>query len=242
MKIGITGTSSGMSDEQKFSFETLMEQLTPDELHEGCCIGVDSEAYIYAKERSIFTVGHPGFYAKNPDDLSKRDIRQRDCMMEATNHFARNRNIVNTSDIMIGIPYKLDGIGGTNYTINYARTKMKPIYIIHRDGKIENIHIMMPTNFTYIDSSIAPFSISRISDNLFICKLNETLSINAFKIPKRVVINLVSYSLSDREEILGEYGYRRDISNNFFDSHDETVGYISNFKIAELIIKSKFKI
>jgi hypothetical protein len=137
MKIGITGTRSGMSPEQKIQFIKLIDKLKPTSFIDGCCIGVDEETYLIVKEMGIQTIGRPGYSALTQENINEfRSVYQRDIMHMAQTHFARNRDIVKESDIMIAIPYELNGKGGTNYTIDYSIKMKKPLYIILRNGEI----------------------------------------------------------------------------------------------------------
>lgn len=136
-KIGITGTRLGMSEQQKKKFLDLIAELKPDVFIDGCCIGVDEECFLLVKEMEIQTVGRPGYSALTNESINlNRSQYQRDIMHPSKTHFARNRDIVDESDIMIAIPYELNGKGGTNYTIDYAIKRRKPLFIILRDGEL----------------------------------------------------------------------------------------------------------
>jgi hypothetical protein len=136
MKLGITGTRTGMSDAQRKEFNDLLVFLKPDALIDGCCVGVDEECFLLARNFKIKTIGRPGYSALTQENINEfRSIYQRDVMHMAKTHFSRNKDIVDESDIMIAIPYELGGKGGTNYTIAYAIKMKKPLYIILRDGQ-----------------------------------------------------------------------------------------------------------
>lgn len=142
MKLGITGTRSGMSPEQKVKFLELIEELKPDVFIDGCCVGVDEECFLLVKDLLLVTVGRPGYSALTQEEINNnRSVYQRDKMYPSKTHFARNRDIVNESDVMIAIPYELGGKGGTNYTIDYAIKVGKPLYIILRDGATKTHNI-----------------------------------------------------------------------------------------------------
>ena len=59
-------------------------------------------------------------------------------MHEPRQYHERNRNIVDATDILVATPKENKGDiyrGGTWYTINYAVSKGKPVYIIWPDGR-----------------------------------------------------------------------------------------------------------
>lgn len=134
MILGITGTRSGMSELQRSIYITFIRHHKPEKQIDGCCVGVDSEAFEIAMKEGIFTIGKPGYSARNPKDLTLRDNEPRDEMHEPKPHFVRNRDIVNECDYLIAMPYILGARGGTNYTINYARKVGKKMLIILRGG------------------------------------------------------------------------------------------------------------
>jgi hypothetical protein len=135
-KIGITGTRSGASDEQLVSLGHLMGSVIAREptveLHHGDCVGVDLQAAIFASKMDIHTVCHP------PVDESLRANHKSDTILPQLNHFARNRNIVDASDILIVIPYQDEWQprGGTWYTHDYAVKKGVDVATIEQSGTI----------------------------------------------------------------------------------------------------------
>jgi hypothetical protein len=57
-------------------------------------------------------------------------------------HFARNRDIVNECDVLIGTPpYQAiitkETKGGTAYTVNYAAKQGKPALVVYPDGSVD---------------------------------------------------------------------------------------------------------
>jgi len=120
MIIGFTGTRSGMSERQKDFLKRLIEQLQPiTKVLHGGCIGADMEFHEICKDytREVY----PGHSSSNPLDLSNRgDYKDADVIHSSQTHFKRNRDIVDSSDILIGAPYSDIKTGGTWYTIKYA--------------------------------------------------------------------------------------------------------------------------
>lgn len=134
MKIGVTGTRSGMNKRQKKEFTELLSDLLIDcmannengEFHHGDCVGVDVEAAKIAKKLGYIVVCHPPV----KDEL--RAYHNSDEIREPKSYFARNRNIVDETDVLIVVPYQdsHQSHGGTWYTHDYAVKKDKPRHII----------------------------------------------------------------------------------------------------------------
>jgi hypothetical protein len=150
MKIGFTGTRNGMTDAQRSKFQELVLlglSDTPTEFRHGSCKGCDVQAARYL--RSIFNEWHERFGSiatirivalPGPDGDPCQEISGVDDeTLPGKTHFARNRDIVNASDLVIGCPPS-DGwmnTGGTFYTLDYAIKKGKPTWVIWPDGRVE---------------------------------------------------------------------------------------------------------
>lgn len=132
MKIGVTGTRFGCTAEQLYQLTGLIQNLKmiDSELHHGDCIGVDAEAHAIARTLEMDVIIHP------PIDEKLRAFCKGDFSLLAKTHFSRNRDIVNISDILIGVPKAMIELpsGGTWYTINYARKQKKRYIVIWPDG------------------------------------------------------------------------------------------------------------
>jgi len=137
-KIGITGTRNGMNVDQLESFQERMKTIydisserhpgvrrRPIELHHGDCVGVDVETAQIATGLGIKTVCHP------PVDQRLRAHHKSDVILEQKTHFARNRDIVDSVDILFVLPLqdKWQSRGGTWYTHDYAKKKGVPFEI-----------------------------------------------------------------------------------------------------------------
>ena len=129
MKIGITGTRSGMNDRQMIALIDLLESYYVDgiEFHHGDCIGVDLEAAVIAKETKYRVICHPPI----KDEL--RAYHESDETRSPLSYFARNRNIVNETDLLVVVPYQNEhqDHGGTWYTHDYALKVGKPVFVIY---------------------------------------------------------------------------------------------------------------
>jgi hypothetical protein len=131
MKIGVTGTRSGMDKDQYEAVYAYLKQiitqeygyLQPNEieLHHGDCLGVDIQVARIAKDLGCKIVCHPPI----KDEL--RGFFPSDETREPKSYFARNRNIVDETELLIVVPYQKEhqDHGGTWYTYDYATKKNK---------------------------------------------------------------------------------------------------------------------
>lgn len=114
--IGITGTANGWTDIQHDIVRAVLIEHG-GELHQGGCDGVDEQASQLAATFGYRVTTHPD----DPIDET-----------------AHNREIVDASDLLIGVPYgdeEWPG-SGTWYTINYAREVGVPVLVIGPTGRI----------------------------------------------------------------------------------------------------------
>lgn len=130
--IGITGRRDGCNDKQLTDLKNLLNQYKflnregDVYLHHGDCIGVDTEAHDIGRELGFNIIIHPPI----KDDC--RAFNKSHFIHEEKTYFKRNRYIVDSCDIVIGVPptnYDV-GKGGTWYTINYAIKRKVPLVII----------------------------------------------------------------------------------------------------------------
>lgn len=145
MKIGFTGTRNPITAAQQTAIRELLycNQGNHWEFHHGACKGADSYAAIEAYALNYHTVAHPGKSANGGDNEWLCPIAlEHSCeVRETKQHFARNRDIVNESQMLIACPQHREPItkatrGGTAYTICYARDHGKPIFIVWPNGEI----------------------------------------------------------------------------------------------------------
>lgn len=133
MRVGFTGTRDGMTAEQAAVFEGFVP--LPTEFHHGSCKGADIEAAMIV--RKIFMVHVPIICHPGPDgDPCQYESGVDDLRHAPKTHFARNRDIVNQTDMLIACPCDMSeqSRGGTWYTVNYAKKVGKPVTIIWPDG------------------------------------------------------------------------------------------------------------
>lgn len=128
MKIGVTGTRSGMNEKQRKEVVSFLE-LHSGELHHGDCVGVDIEVAEIAKSLGYKIVKHP------PEKTELQANHASDEERQPFSHFKRNRNIVDECDFLLVVPYQdaWQSNGGTWYTHDYCckkkgSEKIKVIY------------------------------------------------------------------------------------------------------------------
>lgn len=127
MKIGVTGTRSGMTLEQFADVHVFLAQTNGAELHHGDCVGVDVEVAEMAQQLGYKIVCHP------PEKSDLRAWFTSDETRECFSYFKRNRNIVDECDLLIVVPYQTEPQteGGTWYTHDYAVKTSKPLKIFY---------------------------------------------------------------------------------------------------------------
>ena len=135
MRVGFTGTRYGMTDEQKVRFASLLATLGATEFHHGDCVGADDQAAAMAScNPKCRIICHP------PVDVTHRAYNKKSHEIRPPKtHFARNRDIVNETDILIATPLQAEhqSQGGTWYTIDFAMKMGKVVHIICPDGRIK---------------------------------------------------------------------------------------------------------
>lgn len=142
MRIGFTGTQSGMTSEQLQALRGVWASLhraghTATELHHGDCVGADAQAHalwsLGAPERPV--VIHP------PDVSFKRAwcSSARTTVLRPAPYLTRNRAIVDATWVLCAAPRELDEAlsSGTWSTVRYARRIERAVAIVRPDGKVE---------------------------------------------------------------------------------------------------------
>ncbi len=119
MKVGVTGTRSGMTQVQTEQVKLILAELKGTQLHHGDCVGADAEVAELARELGYQIVCHP------PEKSDLRAWVPADEMREPFSYFRRNRNIVDECDVLLVVPYQTSHQpnGGTWYTYDYAVKK-----------------------------------------------------------------------------------------------------------------------
>ncbi len=141
MIVSFTGTSRGMTAEQKVALAQLLAELQPSELHHGDCVGADTEcadiaAALVPRPKII---AHPGQNANVDDQSLLARSAHNDLVLAPKTHFARNRELVDRlvgADLLIAAPFDSQpvALGGVAYTINHCRKRMKRFVVVWPDG------------------------------------------------------------------------------------------------------------
>lgn len=136
MNIGVTGTRFGANPTQLsliYSFLSEANLQEYGELHHGDCIGVDIEVASMARQLGYRIVCHPPLLNEHRGNFGGDEMR------EELSHFARNRNIVNSTSLLLVVPQQNEWqkYGGTWYTNDYALKVGKPRIIFFPNGTIE---------------------------------------------------------------------------------------------------------
>jgi len=126
MKIGFTGTRNEITTKQfddLFHFINQLENVTM--CHHGDCVGADATFHDICESLGLPITIHP------PVEDKLRAWKKSDLIEEPKTYLVRNRMIVDSSDLLIGVPRAMkETRGGTWYTINYAKKKGVPQEII----------------------------------------------------------------------------------------------------------------
>lgn len=137
MNVGMTGTREGMTDAQKKTFYGLLTGMFTDKensiFHHGDCIGADSDGHDIAKLIGYTIWVHP------PEKDEVRAFKKGDYIEGTKGYFARNRDIVDCSSILLATPVTNFETpkGGTWYTIRYAAKVGVKCIIIWPNGIME---------------------------------------------------------------------------------------------------------
>lgn len=144
MHIGFTGTRLGMTKAQEMQFSIMIgkyyndiiDENEIDYFHHGDCVGSDAKAHEIIQK--LFP--HVKIHVHPPIQDYKRAFCQGAAIIkEPQSHFARNRNIVDECEVLFATPLHDTPMttGGTWYTINYARKKLKDIIIVWPNGTVK---------------------------------------------------------------------------------------------------------
>ena len=133
MIVSFTGTQDGMTSDQKYELENLLNQLEASEFHHGDCEGADEEAHDIALGMGLKIVKHP------PTNPRKRAFCKGAAeVREEKDYLIRNHDNVDEGEVLIATPKEMvEKIrSGTWATVRYARKKGRDIFIVYRDGTI----------------------------------------------------------------------------------------------------------
>lgn len=131
LHVGFTGTRYGMSALQKTALRVSLQEIHGDVFHHGDCIGADAEAHTIAVELGMKIVIHPPV-----DERHRAFCTGHVEIRAALSHFARNRAIVDESEILLVGPLQMERqpYGGTWYTHDYGLKRAKKVMLVLPDG------------------------------------------------------------------------------------------------------------
>jgi hypothetical protein len=131
MKLGFTGTRTGMTDWQKRRLRQFLRHFRPDEFHHGDCVGADAQAHKLVRETlpDCTIVIHPG------DIPNLRANCKGDITLSVLPCLHRNTLIVSATDEMVAAPEtdEEQQRSGTWATIRRARAVAKRVELLERE-------------------------------------------------------------------------------------------------------------
>jgi len=141
IKVGFSGTRSGMTKEQQEMLTMLLTNLKPEEFHHGDCLGSDAEAADIAATLKIPIYVHP----PNSHKVRAFHAGPNAVIYEEKPYLERNLDIIDAVDTVIATPKEMMGGGlsngsgivrgsGTWHVIRHASQKNKHLIVIWPDG------------------------------------------------------------------------------------------------------------
>jgi len=135
MIIGFTGTRDGVTEPQFDALSSLLAKYQPEEVHHGDCVGADVSFHSAAMcETEARIVTHP----PKVESMRAVCVGTRTTILPAKDYLERNKDIVNSSDLLIACPKgPEERRSGTWSTVRYARKVGKPVVVVWPDGRVE---------------------------------------------------------------------------------------------------------
>lgn len=135
MIIGFTGTRSGMSSSQletlRWTLRALINTYKVKGAIHGGCVGSDEQFHGMCHDMRMPIAVYFGHPKGNPSDVSMvGELWGGYKNMGRHPYLDRNRKIVDNSNIILAAPLNYSKVGGTWYTIDYARNGDKKDVII----------------------------------------------------------------------------------------------------------------
>ncbi len=129
MRVGITGTQNGATQQQLTELRRALIVMGATEIHHGDCIGADDQAHSVAQFLGLRVVIHP------PSVDTKRAWNHGDESREPKPYLVRNHDIVDETECLIALPKeafepKQQRGGGTWATVRYARSLDRSVLVL----------------------------------------------------------------------------------------------------------------
>jgi hypothetical protein len=151
--LAFSGTRREMSDKQRIIAKKIIREILPSYVHHGCCVGADEQIHEFCfkglrteqfdeETREQIKV-YPKIIGYPPDSKLHRmyiDKEQFAKLHPQAGYLARNRDIINNSQLLVATPHVAKPAdaekSGTWYTIHYARVKGIPTIVIKPEGEV----------------------------------------------------------------------------------------------------------
>lgn len=134
MRIGITGTKTGMNETQFNIFLNFLYEFPFfTHFHNGDCIGVDDQStqIVQSEFPEVKVICHP------PSDPKNRAFGKYDEIRPEFPYIVRDHKMVDEIAYLYAIPHKEEYLrSGTWATVRYARKTGVPVTIIMPKGEI----------------------------------------------------------------------------------------------------------
>ena len=127
MKLGMTGSREGISENAIKQLEKFINETNISEAHHGDCVGADMIFHNIVSQHGIKTIIHP------PKNNKLRAFCKGDIINPEKEYIARNHDIVDCTDILLAFPVTKNEVlkSGTWATIRYAKKQNKEIIIMY---------------------------------------------------------------------------------------------------------------
>ena len=135
MKVGFTGTQTGMTNQQYGTVSALMTRMHAEEGHHGDCKGADCQFNRICIDLDIPIVVHPPINPAKRGFCAAKNLVHR----PKKEYLQRNKDIVDECDILIACPKgeKEELRSGTWSTIRYARKRGIKTVVVYPSGASE---------------------------------------------------------------------------------------------------------
>jgi hypothetical protein len=141
MRLGVTGTRHGITNQQLLRLQDLIISSAATELHHGDCQGADAVAHftVLNSRAGRLVSGFPriDLIVHPPDrDAWRAFCQGYDFIRDPLPYLARDDALVNESDLLIAAPRTTveETRSGTWATVRRARKQYLPIIIVSPDG------------------------------------------------------------------------------------------------------------
>lgn len=129
-----TGTRKGMTEAQKVAVKKLLEDLAITHFQHGAAVGADEEASFVARDLGLKVTGYPGNISADRSKTAHADFWSAEAPP-----LDRNKKLVDFAHLLIAAPDGARRRSGTWSTVDYARGKKKPVWLVSPDGGVSEL-------------------------------------------------------------------------------------------------------